>query len=121
MSIRLDLTDPADRARLANLADKLKQGALEALLSQAEFMRDMAKLYVPIDTGSLQASIRVERRGYRIRVRAGGYITNPKTGRLVDYARIVEGKQPYMGPAWDIVRPNIVELIKVLASVRANE
>jgi HK97 gp10 family phage protein len=75
----------------------------------AGWIRDEAKQRVPVDTGSLQKSIRIEitRRGGKevVGVAAGGYITNPKTGRKVDYAGFVEygtsrqWPQPYLRPA----------------------
>jgi 2C-methyl-D-erythritol 2,4-cyclodiphosphate synthase len=39
-------------------------------------------------------------------------VTNPKTGRLVNYAAIVEAKYPYMRPAFDEVKATIAEMIK---------
>jgi hypothetical protein len=45
-------------------------------------------------------------------VRAGGYITNPKTGKLVNYAGFVEHKQPYMRPAFEEVKGTIADMIR---------
>jgi hypothetical protein len=80
-------------------------------------MKGLAQIYVPVDTGSLRDSIRVERGGEgekwrRVRIRAGGYATNPKTGKLVNYAGIVEVKYPYMRPAFDEVEPTIADMIR---------
>lgn len=99
------------------LAERMKEAAVEALLQQAHVMAGLAQIYVPVDTGSLRDSIRVERGGEdqfwsQIKVRAGGYITNPKTGRLVDYAALVEAKQPFMAPAWAEVEPTVVDAIR---------
>jgi HK97 gp10 family phage protein len=82
-----------------------------------------AQIYAPVDTGALQSSIRVERGGVglgwrQVRVRAGGYITNPKTGKLVNYSNFVEygtkhmPAQPFMRPAWEIVKPQIALMLK---------
>jgi len=85
----------------------------ESLKITAEEGKERAKLLVPKDTGSLRDSIRVERLAkptgniVYTGVRAGGYVTNPKTKRIVDYASFVEygtsrqRPQPYMRPAID--------------------
>jgi len=55
-----------------------------------------AKAGAPVDTGAHRLSIRKERlarpRGYFTYqgLRAGGYVRNPKTGKLVDYSKILE-------------------------------
>lgn len=105
------------KADLATLPKKMLETALEELMQQAQLMSGLAKVYAPVDTGSLRDSIRVERGGEgewwrRVRVRAGGYIVNPKTKKLVDYAAVVEHKQPYMAPAYDEVKNNIEALIR---------
>jgi len=102
---------------LAVLPEKMLVFAFEVLLQQAELMKGLAQIYVPVDTGSLRDSIRVERGGEgekwrRVRIRAGGYVTNPKTGKLVNYAGIVEAKIPYMRPAFDEVEPTIADMIR---------
>lgn len=116
MSIRLDFEKGTVKQDLAELPEKMLESAFEVLLDQAHLMRDLAQVYVRVDTGSLRDSIRVERGGQgmhwrQVRVRAGGYITNPKTGKLVDYATIVEVKYPYMRPAWQQVCHTIEEMI----------
>ncbi len=102
---------------LAKLPEKMLEAAVEELMQQVELMKGLAQIYVLVDTGSLRDSIRVERGGEgefwrRVRVRAGGYVTNPRTGKLVDYAIHVERKQPFMQPAWDSIKANITDLIK---------
>jgi hypothetical protein len=101
---------------LMMLPERMKEAAVEALLQQAHVMAGLAQIYVPVDTGSLRDSIRVERGGEgqfwsQVKVRCGSYIVNPKTGRLVDYAAFVEAKQPFMAPAWAEVEPTIVDAI----------
>jgi hypothetical protein len=115
MSIYFDL----GRAKtdLADLPEKMLEWASEVLKQQADLMVALAKVYVPVDTGSLRDSIRRESGGEelhwrRVRVRAGGYVTNPKTGKLVNYAAVVEMKYPYMRPAWEEVKPTIAEMIR---------
>ncbi len=102
MSIRYDF----GRAKtdLADLPEKMLDWAMEVLMDRAHLIVGKAQINVRVDTGSLRDSGRVERGGEglgwrRVRVRFGGYVTNPKTGRLVDYAAIVEEKYPYLRPA----------------------
>jgi len=115
VSIRFDL----GRAKtdLADLPEKMLDWAFEVLMSRAELMKDLAQVYVRVETGSLRDSIRIERGGEskdwrRVRVRAGGYVTNPKTGKIVDYATVVEQRFPYMQPAFEEVRADIADMIK---------
>jgi len=115
MSIRYDFSTA--KTDLAVLPQKMLEFAFEVLMQQAELMKGLAQVYVPVDTGSLRDSIRIERGGEgeawrRVRVRAGGYVTNPKTGRLVNYAAIIEQRFPYMRPAFDEVKPTIAEMIR---------
>ena len=117
MSIYLDFNDPTVKAKLANLPEKMLDYAEEVLLDAAHLMVGLAQVYAPVDTGSLRDSIRVERggtgMGWRgVSVRAGGYVVNPKTGLLVNYAAICEARTPYMRPAFDQVEPTIAEMIK---------
>jgi len=97
---------------LADIPEKLLEGVFEALMQGAYLVKGLAQVYVHVDTGSLRDSIRVERGGQgmkwrRVRVRAGGYITNPKTGRKVDYAGYVEAKYPYIRPAINDALPEL--------------
>jgi len=119
MSITIDVT----KTDLATVPEKMLDYAMEVLLQQAHVMAGLAQIYVPVDTGSLRDSIRVERGGEgkawrQVRVRAGGYITNPKTGKLVDYSNYVEygtskmGAQPFMEPAWEEIKPTILAMLK---------
>jgi len=100
------------RRHLAKAMPKaFEESAVEALDKTADDVRDRAKQLVPVDTGSLRKSIRKERRALPAGkiiytgVRAGGYIVNPKTRRIVDYAAHVEygtsrtRPQPYLRPA----------------------
>lgn len=117
MSIKYDLTSGTVKEDIARLPEKMLEFAFEVLLKQAELMKGLAQVYVRVDTGSLRDSIRVERGGEseawrRVRVRAGGYVTNPKTGKLVNYAGVVEAKYPYMRPAFEEVKATIAEMIK---------
>jgi hypothetical protein len=115
MSIKFDL----GRAKtdLADLPEKMLDWAFEVLMSRAELMKDLAQVYVPVDTGTLRDTIRVERGGEgkdwrRVRVRAGGYRVNPRSKTICNYASLVEQRFPYMRPAWEEVKGDIEEMIK---------
>ena len=115
--IRLDVTKGTVKRDIANIPNKLLEGAEQAILEVAHLMAGLAQVHVRVDTGSLRDSIRVERGGRgmhwrSVRVRAGGYITNPDTGKLVDYAVVVEMKYPYMKVAWREVQPEAQDIIR---------
>ena len=117
MSIQLSSDITTARQQLAQLPEKIEEAAWEEIVQIVTLMKALAQVSVRVDTGSLRDSIRVERggmgKGWRvISIRAGGYITNPKTGKLVDYACIVEKKYPYICPAWRAVCPALMDLIK---------
>lgn len=123
MSIKLDLMDTTVKEKLATLPEKMLEYAFEVLLKQAELMRDLAKVYCPVETGSLRDSIRVERGGEglhwrQVKVRAGGYITNPITGNRVNYAIYQEygtryvSAQLFMTTAYNEVQPTIASMIQ---------
>jgi len=106
--------------KLSNLKEKLNHALAEALEEIAEKIRDDAKGFAPVDTGSLRKSIRVEREGeLQFSVVAGdGGVINPRMGREVDYAGYVEfgtsrmSPQPYMQPALEKNRDEILQVIK---------
>jgi len=117
MSIRLDGLKGTVKQDVAAIPNKLLEGAEEAILEVAHLMAGLAKVHVRVDTGSLRDSIRVERGGRtmhwrQVKVRAGGYVTNPRTGKIVNYAAVVEVKYPYMRPAWEQVKPQAEEIIR---------
>ena len=102
---------------LDKVPERLLEGAEQALLEAAELMKGYAQIGVLVDTGSLRDSIRVERGGQglrwrRVLVRAGGYVVNPKTGKMVNYARYVENMHPFMRPAFEQVRPQLEAIIR---------
>jgi HK97 gp10 family phage protein len=98
-------------ARLLEIKGGMGKACAETLDDVAHKIRDSARRIVPKDTGSLMHSIRVQKYSpeagnvAKIGVSAGGYITNPKTGKIVDYARYVEfgtskmPERPYMRTA----------------------
>lgn len=92
------------RAVLDRVEDGLDAKVSEALSVVADKVKEDAKDYCPVDTGSLKASIRREAvartsgNTWGIGVRAGGYVTNPKTGQKVNYAAHVEFGTSRMAP-----------------------
>jgi len=117
MSLRLDFSSGTVKRDVADIPNKLLEGAEEAILEVAHLLAGLAQVHVRVDTGSLRDSIRVERGGQgmhwrSVRVRAGGYIVNPRTRKLVDYAALVEAKYPYMKPAWYEVRGQVETIIR---------
>jgi len=123
MSLRFSIKwEGLDRYReyLASALPKaFEDSVVEALDKTADEARDRAKQLVAVDTGSLRKSIRKERYARPAKnilytgFRAGGYIVNPKTGRLVDYAKFVEygpsrmRPRPYIAPALRWAAKNI--------------
>lgn len=119
------MNDPNLKQKLATLPDKMLDWASEVLMERAQLMKGLAQILVHVDTGSLRDSIRVERGGEGLywrefRVRAGGYVTNPKTMRLVDYAVFVEARYPFMLPAWLSVQGDIAQMIASNVVEKAN-
>ena len=114
----IGLTELEDK--LSNLEEKLTNALAEALEEIAEKIRDDAKGFVPVDTGALRKSIRVEKKGsLEVSIIAGGGgVINPRTGREVDYAGYVEfgtsraSPQPFMQPALEKNRDEILRVVK---------
>jgi hypothetical protein len=113
MSITIDVT----KTSVADLPEKMLDYALEVLMDQAHLMAALWQIYINVDTGAARDSIRVERGGEgmgwrQVRVRGGGYIINPKTGRLVDYMPIIEAKYGAGQQAFDEIVPTIREMLQ---------
>lgn len=104
-------------ADLSALPEKLLEASTQAALEVTHLILGTAQVRVRVETGSLRDSGRVERGGKGkywtiIRVRFGGYIINPKTGKLVDYARIIEQRYPYLRPAVAEYRGQMADVIR---------
>lgn len=117
MSLKYDLSDPALKEKIAQLPEKMLEFALQVLMAQAHVIVALAQINVLVDTGTLRDTGRVERGGRgmhwrQVRVRFGGYLVNPKTGKLCDYARIVEQRYPYLRPAVEQHKPVIAIMLK---------
>jgi len=109
--------------RLSGISEEGKLETIRALEKAAEMVRDEAKALCPVDTGSLQRSIRTFKREVggvlcSVGVSAGGYVVNPKTRRIVDYASFVEygtsrmAARPFLRPAFATTKPLIVALAR---------
>jgi len=107
---------------LYEVSEEGRKETVQQLETAAEMIRDEAKVLCPVNTGSLQRSIRIWRREAMdtlasVGVSAGGYIVNPKTGRTVDYAHHVEYgtsrmiARPFMRPAFEMVKPLIIAIV----------
>jgi len=95
------------KVTLAQIEEGMDPELENVLMEAAYVMRDRARMIQSphIDTKSLWKSIRVEHvKELAVRVRAGGYRVNPKTKKLVNYAKYHEKDYPFMQPAWDYVR-----------------
>jgi len=117
MSLRFDFESGTLKQDLAELPEKMLEGAWEEIVQIVTIMKGIWQVNAPVLTGSYRDSVRVERGGQgkfwrEIRVRAGGYIVNPRTGRLVDYAVYVEQRFHCGRNAWEQVRGDVVNLIK---------
>jgi len=113
MSVRFNSLREIVQADIARIPDKMREGALEALNDATDFMIMLARGYCPVDTGTLQRSIRKEQSESYVRVLAGGrQFINPKTHRPCTYAVYVESKTPFMKPAFEAIRRFIKEKIR---------
>jgi hypothetical protein len=126
LSIKLDVSDTYVKDKLAVLPEKMLEYAYQVMMEQAHLIVGLAQVNVPVDTGSLRDSIRVERGGEglnwrQIKVRAGGYVVNPKTGKLVNYAIYQELKTGFLRLAVEEVKPTIAGMIESRVVEKVNE
>jgi len=106
------------------LPEELRKWVQYELHEGVAEIRDEAKRYCPVDTGSLQKSIRIQNYSRlggvmeKIGVSAGGYVINPKTGNMVDYASYVEygtsgsPAQPFLRPAFENKRASLRQRLR---------
>lgn len=117
------------------LGPEIKASLQPKLREIVEDIKEDAKNRCPVDTGALRQSIRLQTRAktagniHSIGVSAGGYITNPKTGKKVNYAGHVEYgtsrqiPQPFLRPAYINNQQKLRLLVKsaVIDSIRKNK
>jgi len=95
VGVRIEGVDQVKR-NFDYLTRGIDPAAVRVLKAVAEDVKEEARELVPVDTGALRASIRlittakVAGNITRVGVRAGGFVINPKTGKLVDYAIPIE-------------------------------
>jgi len=104
------------KLQIAQIPDRLLEGAEEAIIETARLVLGLAQIYVNVDTGALRDSGRIERGGEglnwkEVRVRFGGYATNPRTGKLVDYAVHVERRYRYLARAVQDANPEMLATV----------
>jgi len=117
------------------LGEEVKANLQPKMREIVEDIKEDAKGRCPVDTGSLQKSIRIQTSAspagniISIGVSAGGYITNPKTGKKVNYAAHVEygtsrqTPQPFLRPAYLKNEQKLRHLVKqaVINSIRKHK
>ena len=115
-TLKLSGSLPEAMEQLNKLPEDLREVTRRILFNIMEYASNMAKIYCPVDTGTLRNSIRIEETtvgntvGFRLVAGGRDYI-NPKTGRPCDYARMVEAKIPFMAPALYAVAPLVKQAI----------
>jgi HK97 gp10 family phage protein len=111
LTIEWEGLDAVERYLAKVIPEAIEEAALKALDEAAGDGVERAKQIVPVDTGALRRSIRLEPEPHRedgsyvagISAGGGGVI-NPRTGREVDYAGFLEWgtsrapAQPYLRP-----------------------
>lgn len=107
-TIRLDMFKGTIEQDLAELPDKMLDHAFEAVDEACDLIVGYAQINVRVDTGRLRDSIRKEyekgAESFTVRVVAGG--------PGIRYARVIEEKWPYLGPAVRSVLPQIRGMIE---------
>lgn len=90
------------RDRLRELVTGMRSGAAESSEEMAERVQSLAKDYVPVDTGRLRDSIRVNQVGRaKFTVGPGDEV---EYAEFVEYGTSVSPAQPYMRPALELAR-----------------
>ena len=125
--MKLDIEITGGQRLVAHLEEAIKRidpNMKEALREVARRVVQDAKALCPVDTGSLQRSIRAEEYPlqvniYRVYVIVGGKIINPKTRKKVDYAAYVEYGTS-RAPAQPFLRPALEQNRQILHEVLTN-
>ena len=97
--------------RIPELRDSLRPRAEKILNDGANQIAVIARQLCPVDTGFLRDSIAVETySGHR-----PGFGVAKRVVVGADYAAIVEREQPFLIPAFEAVKPNIIRAFERLA------
>lgn len=94
--------------RLPKLNSQLRERALKIIQDGAQQTADMAKSLAPVDTGFLRGSIHVETQdsGHAQVVVEASY------GQFVEYGTVKMAAQPYLTPAVELVKPQLINKLK---------
>ena len=116
MSSIQELANGVIKLQIAQIPERLLEGAEQAVIETAYLVLGLAQIYVNVDTGALRDSGRIERGGEgltwkEVKVRFGGYATNPRTGKLVDYAVHVENRYHYLARAVADANPEMLAIV----------
>ena len=116
MSSIQELANGVIKLQIAQIPERLLEGAEQAVIETAYLVLGLAQIYVNVDTGALRDSGRIERGGEgltwkEVKVRFGGYATNPRTGKLVDYAVHVERRYGYLARAVADANPEMLAIV----------
>ena len=111
-----ELANGTIKLQIAQIPDRLLEGAEQAVIETAYLVLGLAQIYVNVKTGALRDSGRIERGGEgltwkEVKVRFGGYATNPRTGKLVDYAVHVERRYHYLARAVAEANPEMLAIV----------
>jgi len=113
--IRLDFNSGTVKQDVAQLPERIYVATLEVLNERTDLMVGLWKVFSKVETGAHRNSVRRQWIGKGRRVcivRAGGYVVNPKTGRLVDYAAILEAKYHAGERAWNEAMQGVEDMIE---------
>jgi hypothetical protein len=111
-----ELANGVIKMQIAQIPERLLEGAEEAVIETAQLVLGLAQIYVNVDTGALRDSGRIERGGEglnwkEVKVRFGGYTVNPRTKKLVDYAVHVENRYHYLARAVQDANPEMLATV----------
>lgn len=97
------------RAQLIAMAKRLEESGKVAERKGAEEVRDDMQVLVPVDSGRLRDSIRIEETGPGLDVGPGDEVDY---SMFVEYGTSEMPAQPYAGPAADRARVRFVDTVR---------
>lgn len=97
------------KSQLIDMASRMVQAGEQAEREGAEDVRDNMQAFVPVDSGHLRDSIRIEQSGPGLDVGPGDEI---EYAMYVEYGTSEAPAQPYAGPAADRARTAFVDTVR---------
>ena len=97
------------KAQLIEIAKRMQEAGERAEREGAEQVRDDMQVLVPVDSGRLRDSIRIEETGNGLDVGPGDEI---EYAMYVEYGTSTTSAQPYAGPAADRVRVTFTDSVR---------